>query len=124
MRPIVSLKRRFAALLYESLLIGSVTILAGIVAGIINTIISRSTPALAPIVPLLTSIVFLLAWWQYSGQSPQQKTIAAALCLGVRAAGVYPLAGIRRLAAFGLAWQKRHHRRAVLVDIAVGVCPV
>ena len=147
MRPIAPLKRRFAALLYESLLIGSVTILAGIAAGIINTAITRSAPTLAPAIPLLTSLVFVLAWWQYfrlnwqreanaadarvanrfnrpGRQPPRQKAAFAALCMGVRAAGVPPLAGVCRFAAVGLARQKRRRRRAVLVDIAVGLCPV
>ena len=93
MHPIVSLKRRFAALLYESLLIGSVTILAGIVAGIINTVISRSAPALAPIVPLLTSIVFLLAWWQYFHLNWQRE--GQTLPMRVWQIGLINLAGNR-----------------------------
>ena len=61
----VSLKRRLAALLYESLLIGSVTILVGIVMGIINTMILNYAPALARTIPVLLCAAMLLAWWVY-----------------------------------------------------------
>ena len=60
-----SLIRRFAALIYESLLIGSVTVLAGIASGIINTVIGRITPTLSPLTPILTSVIFVVSWWAY-----------------------------------------------------------
>ena len=93
MRPIAPLKRRCAALLYESLLIGSVTILAGIAAGIINTTISRNAPALAPAIPLLTSLVFLLAWWQYFRLNWQRE--GQTLPMRVWQIGLINLAGSR-----------------------------
>ena len=93
MRPIAPLKRRFAALLYESLLIGSVTILAGIVAGIVNTAISRNAPALAAAIPLLTSLVFLAAWWQYFRLNWQRE--GQTLPMRVWQIGLTDLAGSR-----------------------------
>ena len=93
MRPIAPLKRRFAALLYESLLIGSVTILAGIAAGIINTAITRSAPTLAPAIPLLTSLVFVLAWWQYFRLNWQRE--GQTLPMRVWQIGLTDLAGSR-----------------------------
>ena len=93
MRPIAPLKRRFAALLYESLLIGSVTILAGIAAGIINTVITRSAPTLAPAIPLLTSLVFVLAWWQYFRLNWQRE--GQTLPMRVWQIGLTDLAGSR-----------------------------
>ena len=93
MRPIAPLKRRCAALLYESLLIGSVTILAGIAAGIINTAISRNAPALVPSIPLLTSLVFLLAWWQYFRLNWQRE--GQTLPMRVWQIGLINLAGSR-----------------------------
>lgn len=93
MRPIAPLKRRFAALLYESLLIGSVTILAGIAAGIINTVITRSAPTLAPAIPLLTSLVFVLAWWQYFRLNWQRE--GQTLPMRVWQIGLINLAGSR-----------------------------
>ena len=93
MRPIAPLKRRCSALLYESLLIGSVTILAGIAAGIINTAISRNAPALVPAIPLLTSLVFLLAWWQYFRLNWQRE--GQTLPMRVWQIGLINLAGSR-----------------------------
>lgn len=59
------LKRRLLALSYESLLIGAVTLLAGLLAGGINTLLLRISPTLSVITSLLTVFIFLCAWWLY-----------------------------------------------------------
>ncbi|ULJ61000.1 RDD family protein [Wielerella bovis] len=60
-----TLKRRFAALLYESLLVGAVTTLTAIVSGIINTLIANTMPALMSLTPVLFTVLMLSAWWVY-----------------------------------------------------------
>lgn len=62
---VAPLKRRFAALMYESLLVASVAILAGLAAGALNTVITHSLPALLAITPFLTMLFLLFAWWLY-----------------------------------------------------------
>lgn len=61
----VSLSRRLAALFYESLLIGSATMLSGFVAGIINTQIVLHLPQAKMLAMPLTSIILLYTWWLY-----------------------------------------------------------
>ena len=61
----VSLSRRLAALFYESLLIGSATMLSGFVAGIINTQIILHLPQAKMLAMPLTSIILLYTWWLY-----------------------------------------------------------
>lgn len=60
-----SLKRRLAALVYESFMVVAVAIVAGIFAGIINTLIVRTVPILLNMMPLLTTFLFLFCWWFY-----------------------------------------------------------
>lgn len=74
--PPAPLKRRFAALLYELLLIGGVTAFAGFIIGALNTLISRNLPALTPILPVSTGLLLVLSWgvyfwlnWQREGQT-------------------------------------------------------
>lgn len=60
--PTVSLKRRFASLLYELLLIAAITCVAFIPAGLIAMLLNRAVPWLAsPVV----SLIIVLAWWWY-----------------------------------------------------------
>lgn len=65
MNPPASLKRRFAALLYESLLIGAVTLLAAMLAGALNTFAVRLLPAAEAFLPLPTVLILLAGWWYY-----------------------------------------------------------
>lgn len=60
-----TLKRRFAALVYESLLIGAVTVLAALAAGGFNTFVGRVLPAAAPLLPLATMLILIASWWYY-----------------------------------------------------------
>ncbi|WP_348651517.1 RDD family protein [Kingella negevensis] len=60
-----SLKRRLLALIYESLLVGSVTILSGMVIGAFNTIVMRMFPAVVPFRTFWTCALILFAWWLY-----------------------------------------------------------
>lgn len=60
-----SLKRRFAALLYESLFVVAVAIVAGIAAGLLNTLLLRQSTALLPLTSVLTTVIFLFFWWFY-----------------------------------------------------------
>ena len=57
--------RRLAALLYESLLIGSVTMLSGFIAGVIDTQILLRMPTAFRFTVPLTSIILLISWWYY-----------------------------------------------------------
>lgn len=59
------LKRRAAALVYESLTAGSVTAAAAVPAGIAVTAAKYGAPALLPAAPAFASAVFLWAWWLY-----------------------------------------------------------
>lgn len=60
--PSVSLKRRLAALLYEALLIGAVTAIAALVAGMVATVFN---PVSALLSSLAVTLVLLAAWWLY-----------------------------------------------------------
>ncbi len=64
-RPVAPLKRRFAALSYESLLIASVTFVAGLIAGILNTLVKEFLPIASPVQPLMLALILLYAWWLY-----------------------------------------------------------
>ena len=59
------LKRRLTALLYESLLVGAVTMLAGALAGGCTTLMQQFAPALLPVSSWLTVGLLLGAWWLY-----------------------------------------------------------
>ena len=59
------LKRRAAALVYESLTAGSVTAAAAVPAGVAVTAAQYGAPALLPAAPAFASAVFLWAWWLY-----------------------------------------------------------
>lgn len=59
------LLRRTFALSYESLLIGSVTILAGLIAGVVKTVIERNAPALSALIMPISAMILLYAWWFY-----------------------------------------------------------
>lgn len=56
-----SLKRRLAALVYESLLVGAVTMAAAFIGGIAATLL-QGTPALAT---AAVGLLLLAAWWGY-----------------------------------------------------------
>lgn len=60
-----TLKRRLAALIYESLLIGAVTAGAGMLIGAINTLIAHFVPSFTLILPFTTTLFMLSAWWFY-----------------------------------------------------------
>ena len=62
MLPAAPLKRRFAALCYELLLIGAVSCAAFIPAGILALFLNQSAPQLSS---LLVTVVILYAWWLY-----------------------------------------------------------
>gem|GEM_PF-755898 len=62
MLPAAPLKRRFAALCYELLLIGAVSCAAFIPAGILALFLNQSAPQLSS---LLVTLVILYAWWLY-----------------------------------------------------------
>lgn len=59
------LKRRAAALLYESLFVAAVAIVAGIFAGIMNTLVLHTLPALIAFMPIFTTFLLLYLWWFY-----------------------------------------------------------
>lgn len=59
------LMRRFAALLYEALLVGAVSAVAGLAAGIANTLIVRLLPAATALTVPLTGLLLLAGWWYY-----------------------------------------------------------
>ncbi|MCP2041083.1 putative RDD family membrane protein YckC [Neisseria sp. HSC-16F19] len=56
-----SLKRRLAALVYESLLVGAVTVVAALLGGIVATVL-QAVPFLGT---LAVSLLLLAAWWGY-----------------------------------------------------------
>ncbi|UOO81057.1 RDD family protein [Uruburuella testudinis] len=60
--PSVSFKRRLASLLYEALLVGAVTAVAALLAGIAATVFNTLSPLLSS---LVVSIVLLAVWWLY-----------------------------------------------------------
>lgn len=60
-----TLKRRLAALIYESLLVGAVTVLAALFAGVLNTFAQRMLPAAVVMLPLLTMLILIGSWWYY-----------------------------------------------------------
>lgn len=60
-----TLKRRLAALIYEGLLVGAVTVLAALFAGALNTFAKHMLPTAEPLLPLLTMLILLAAWWYY-----------------------------------------------------------
>lgn len=60
--PTASLKRRFAALLYEALLVGAVTAIAALLAGIVATVLN---PVSALFSSLAVTLILLGAWWLY-----------------------------------------------------------
>jgi RDD family protein len=60
--PAAPLKRRFAALVYESLLVGAVTCAAFVPAGIVALFLNRVSP---PLSALAVSLVLVYAWWLY-----------------------------------------------------------
>ena len=61
--PAAPLRRRFAGLLYEALLTGAVTAIAGLAAGMLALILNETgLPALAS--PAVT-LLLLGAWWLY-----------------------------------------------------------
>lgn len=63
--PPAPFKRRLAALLYELLLVGAVTTIAGMSAGVVVTAVSRNLPQLAALMPGFVSLAFIAAWWLY-----------------------------------------------------------
>lgn len=65
MLPPVSIKRRVLALVYESLFVVAIAILAGLVAGGLNTLISLKIPALLGLTPIFTLFILLVSWWYY-----------------------------------------------------------
>ena len=65
MTTVASLKRRFAAMIYESLLVMAVGFFAAALAGIMDTVIVRMLPNLAFLTPILTVFLMLYAWWLY-----------------------------------------------------------
>ena len=127
--PAAPLKRRFAALVYESLLIGAVTCAAFVPAGIIALFLNRVSP---PLSALAVSLVLVYAWWLYfktnwhkKGQTLAMRPAAPALYLGVRVSGFRAAAGLCRAASgHGRAAEGGVGRGALLVDTAVGFCPV
>ncbi|MFV2028706.1 RDD family protein [Neisseria sp. S1] len=60
--PPVSFKRRLAALIYEGLLIGAVTAVAAIAAGIAATVLNAISPFLSSI---CVTLILLISWWLY-----------------------------------------------------------
>ena len=60
--PPVSFGRRMAALVYELLLVGAVTAVASIVAGIAATALNRTLPLISSFV---VSLILLAFWWFY-----------------------------------------------------------
>lgn len=60
--PTVSLKRRLAALLYEMLLVGAITAMAAIIAGILAIFLNPVSTLLSS---LVTCILVIGFWWYY-----------------------------------------------------------
>lgn len=65
MTKIASLKRRFAAMSYESLLLMAVAFFPAILAGLLNIFIDRTLPSLSVLKPILTTLLLLYSWWYY-----------------------------------------------------------
>lgn len=63
--PPASLLRRFFALAYESLLIGSVTMLTALVLGMMQTFIMQQVAISPAVFPPFYALAFLGAWWFY-----------------------------------------------------------
>lgn len=59
------LPRRAAALIYEALMVGAVSAVAGLGAGIANTLIVRLLPAATALTVPLTGLLLLAGWWYY-----------------------------------------------------------
>ncbi|WP_373741093.1 RDD family protein [Neisseria sp.] len=62
MMPTAPLKRRFAALLYELLLVGAVTVLASFAAGAAAMLLNKLSPLPASFAAIL---ILMGAWWMY-----------------------------------------------------------
>ena len=107
------LPRRAAALIYEALMVGAVSAVAGLAAGIANTLIVRLLPAATALTVPLTGLLLLAGWWYYFKLRRRHRVTGGA------AAG-----GLRRPAPQRHPAQNRRCRRVVLVDTAVGLCPV
>lgn len=60
-----SLKRRICALMYESLLVGSVTLLTGLVLGILHTFLQQQIRVPSGIFSFVYALGLLGAWWFY-----------------------------------------------------------
>ncbi|MCP1661274.1 RDD family protein [Neisseria perflava] len=82
--PTVSLKRRFAALVYELLLIGAITLLAALLAGIAAIFLNPVSTNLSAFV---TAVLVLAFWWYYfrtnwmiKGQTLPMQTWKIGLC--------------------------------------------
>ncbi|MDO5639673.1 MAG: RDD family protein [Neisseria sp.] len=60
--PPAPLKRRLAALLYEALLIGAVTAVAALLAGIVATVANSISPLLSS---FAVTLILIGAWWLY-----------------------------------------------------------
>ncbi|QEY24891.1 RDD family protein [Neisseria animalis] len=60
--PPASLKRRFAAMLYELLLVGAVTALAALLSGIVAIVLNPVSTYLST---LVTCLLVLAFWWYY-----------------------------------------------------------
>ena len=65
MLPPAPLARRFAALMYESLMVAAVTAVAGLAAGGLNTVLAVKLPAAQSAAPATTTLILLGAWWLY-----------------------------------------------------------
>lgn len=65
MYPIAPLKRRFAAIVYESLLLIGVAFFPALFAGIINLFINTMQPEWNTLKSILTCVLLLYAWWYY-----------------------------------------------------------
>lgn len=59
------LPRRAAALIYEALMVGAVSAVAGLAAGIANTLIVHLLPAATALTVPLTGLLLLAGWWYY-----------------------------------------------------------
>ena len=126
--------RRFAALLYEALLVGAVSAVAGLAAGIANTLIVRQLPAATALTVPLTGLLLLAGWWYYfklnwlrEGQTLPMRSDAEPIpppfCRRRRVAGGAAAGGLRRPAPQRHPAQNRRSSSIVLVDTAVGLRP-
>ena len=139
------LKRRAAALVYESLTAGSVTAAAAVPAGVAVTAAQYGAPALLPAAPAFASAVFLWAWWLYfslnwlregqtlpmrvwnigladvSGCRPAKKRLFVRFAWACVLLVFIPMLSY---AGHGLARAGRSRRSVMLVAAAVGLCTV